>query len=180
MEGFQDRTFEAFKLLVPHLRGSLWWGRNDLIKQREPSFNQKDERSGHPLLSLRNEELKSRMDAVPMLVGTSGSKMSAHRKHCCIEVVGMSRDTPRHITYFGSIIEPALYDAADMIDGVAVKKGERTVEPKAGAPRDGCETGVQRIRNWHSFHRMTPNRDKPVVDACERAMIEDYCMIHQL
>jgi len=180
VEGSQDRTFEAFKRLVPHLRGSLWWGRNDLIKRNEPTFNQNDAKIGHPLLSLRNEELKSRRDAVPMLVGTSGNKMCAHNKRRCIEVAGMERATPRRITYFGSIVEPALYGVDEMIDGVSAKKGERTVVPAPDALAKGRAAGMLRVRPWSGYHRMIPNRDKPVVDARERAMIEDYCLIHQL
>ena len=45
-----DRKLEAFKKLVPHLRGALWWGSNPLIQERNSTFNQSDTHKGHPLL----------------------------------------------------------------------------------------------------------------------------------
>jgi len=70
-----ERTFEAFKKMVPYLRGALWWAQNDLIKDRQREFNQEDDRIGHPLLSISRREVEGRFDVVPMLVGTSGAKM---------------------------------------------------------------------------------------------------------
>lgn len=175
-----DRSFEAFKRLVPHLRGSLWWGANDLVKEREPTFNQMDAHRSHPLLSLRKEELTRRADAVPMLMGTSGTRMYPNEKRRCIEVKGLSRRVQDHVTYFGSIIEPALYSVADMIDGVSVKRGERTIEEIKDAPHDGIARGRCRFEHWTEHHRMVPNWDKPVVDKTEMAMVDDYCLIHQL
>ena len=147
-----DRRWEAFKRLVPHLRGALWWGQNDTIKDRFSAFNQNDNRAGHPLLSLRKDEIRLRGDGIPMLFGTSGLKMSSHGKRCCIDVVGLTKRDPGHHTYFGSIIEPAVYSVAEMLDGVTAKS--------------------ERV--------MVPNWDKPVVSDDEMKMVDDFCLIHQL
>lgn len=55
-----DKQFEMFKKLVPYLRGALWWARNDLIKFRQPEFNQNDNRIAHPLLSVNKQEVANR------------------------------------------------------------------------------------------------------------------------
>ena len=43
MKENRDLTFEAFRQLVPYLRGALWWAHNDLIKERQKEFNQDDD-----------------------------------------------------------------------------------------------------------------------------------------
>jgi len=43
------RRLEAFKKIVPHLRGALWWAANGIITERQPDFNQADAHLGHPV-----------------------------------------------------------------------------------------------------------------------------------
>lgn len=176
-----DRRLEAFKRLVPHLRGSLWWGRNDEIKNRFPAFNQNDGRVGHPLLSLRKDEVRLRGDGVPMLFGTSGTKMSGHQRQCCIDVVGLTKIDPGHHTYFGSIVEPAMYSVDEMLDGVTPKaKGRSYVSPDRCEVCMGGDRTVLIRMGWHDLRMMIPNRDKPVVSDDEMRMIDDFCLIHRL
>ena len=176
-----DRRLEAFKTMVRHLRGSLWWGRDDVIKNRNPTFVRRDDRDGHPLLSLRKDEVASRCDCIPMLVGTSGGKMSVHTKRCCIDVVGLTRRDPERHAYFGSIIEPEMYSVSEMMDGLSSKKGEHEFieKDRHDISRDGERAELCR-RQWHEFKVMVPNRDKPVVSDDEMKMIDDFCLIHQL
>lgn len=176
-----DRGLVAFKTMVRHLRGSLWWGRDKEIQVRNPTFVCQEDRTGHPLLSLRRDEVESRYDCIPMLFGTSGGTMSEHRKRCCIDVVGLTRSDPEHHTYFGSIVEPALYRVADMMDSVSPKKGEHVFIEKdhREIARDGERARLQR-RQWYEFRVMFPNWDKPVVSHSEMKMIDDFCAIHKL
>ena len=176
-----NRRLEAFKRLVPHLRGALWWGRDEEIRQRNSTFVRRDDRDGHPLLSLRKDEVKSRCDCIPMLFGTSGGRISNCCKTRCIDVVGLTCREPERHTYFGSIIEPALYSVAEMMDGVSPKKGEREFveRDRHEIIRDG-ERAVPLYRKWHEVKAMVPNQDKPVVSDDEMKMIDDFCLIHQL
>lgn len=150
----EDLTLEAFKKLVPHLRGALWWAKNDVIKERVLKFNQKDAHLGHPILSIRKEEVLARAAAVPMLVGTSGHSFNDHQRRCCIDVVGMTKAEPERHTYFGSIVEPMLVRVSELLAGVKPAKGE-------------CRY-------------LRPNWDKPKVSESEMAMVDDYCIIHRL
>ena len=122
----KDRTFEAFQQCVPYLRGALWWARNSLIKDRHPTFNQNDDRNGHPLLSVSLRELRDRFDCVPMLVGTSGQKMRENQKKLCVMVRGMTRRDRAHETYFGSIVAPGLYAFADLLTGAGPRNAIMT------------------------------------------------------
>ena len=176
-----DRAFDAFKEMAPHLRGSLWWGRNDEIKERQSEFNQRDSHKGHPLLSIRKEEVSGRHDAVPMLVGTTGSSFGDHKKARCISVTGMTKDAPEHVTFFDSIVEPALFDVENMMDGVTPKAGRYSFEEKDRSKvRKHGEKALLRFTPWHGCMAMMPNWDKLVVDADEMQMIDDYCLIHLL
>lgn len=176
-----DRRLETFKTLVRHLRGSLWWGRDEEMQRWNPTFVRRDDRKGHPLLSLRKDEVESRFDCIPMLFGTSGGKMSDHGKNCCIDVVGLTRRDPGHHTYFGSIIEPVLYRVTDMMDSVSPKKGEcEFIEKDHREIACGGERATLHRRQWYAFKAMIPNQDKPVVTDDEMQMIDDFCSIHEL
>ena len=175
----QDRSLEAFKRLVPHLRGSLWWGSDGLIKEKLPQFVRREDRKGHPLLSLLREEVRTRMDAVPMLSGTSGDSMSPHRKRCCIDVIGMEKCDLAHHTFFGSIIEPAMMTVAELQDGVSPKKGEFRFEAKQDAGPSGEQVRMRKKANF-ACRQMHPNWDKPVVSDDEMKMVDDFCLIHKL
>ena len=179
MKTTQDRSLEAFKRLVPYLRGSLWWGSDGLIEEKLPQFVRREDREGHPLLSLLRDEVRTRMDAVPMLSGTSGGSMSPHRKRCCIDVVGMEKCDLAHHTFFGSIIEPAMMTVAELQDGVSPKKGEFRFEVKQDARPSGEQARMRRTANF-ACRQMHPNWDKPVVSDSEMRQINDYCLIHQL
>lgn len=161
MTGNRDRTFEAFKHLVPHLRGALWWAQDDLIKDRHPAFNQADDRKGHPLLSVSQRELRSRFDAVPMLVGTSGKMKNEHWKSKCVMISGMTRQNREHKTYFGSIVQPGLYSFEDLLTGVKPLN------------RFQHETG-----KWYNHRTMIPNWDKSTVNDQEMKDLNAWCDSH--
>ena len=176
-----DRVLDAFKKIVPHLRGALWWSDNDVLKERQPEFNQADAHMGHPVLSLRKEEVRDKMDAVPMLVGTSGNSFSQHQRNCCIDVVGMTKGDPQRHTYFGSIVEPMMVSVSEMLAGVKPEKGEYGFTEK-----DRREVGRhdERARLWNvprfKYRKLYPNWDKLIANESEMAMIDDYCLIHLL
>ena len=119
---YNDRTLEAFKKCIPYLRGSLWWVQNDLLKERQQAFNQRDTHIGHPVLSIKSCPIETRLDTVPMLMGTSGNNLTAHSKSQCVAVSGLTKKESGHMVYFGSIVEPGLYSAGELLDGVVKKK----------------------------------------------------------
>lgn len=167
-----DRTFEAFKKVVPYLRGALWWAQNDLVKDRQREFNQSDEHVGHPLLSVSQREVEGRFDVVPMLVGTSGKKMDFVTRSQCVTVEGMTPEARGHKTYFGSIVLPGLYSFEDLLTGVRPAKVKSVgYDPRKVKPNG--ESGFIKKEEWHQCRTMVPNWNKPTVS--EQEMVELNC-----
>ena len=178
MDRKMDRTFEAFKKLVPYLRGALWWAQNDLIKDQHPTFNQNDEHKGHPLLSVSQREVQGRFDVVPMLVGTSGMKMDFKKRLGCIMVEGMTKEDPTHKTYFGSIVMPGRYSFEDLLTGVRPTKVDAIGYDKHTVKYHDDEHGFLRKNKWYAVRTMRPNQDKPMVSDTERRALNDWCKKH--
>lgn len=149
-----NRSLEAFKKLVPHLRGSLWWGADEIIHEKQSTFVRREDREEHPLLSLLNEEVRSAGDVIPMLFGTSGGGLYPRERSLCIVITGMTRREPVKPTYFGSVVEPGLYEVSTMMDSVRPQK--------------------------FAHRRMHPNWDKARADAAELLEIERFCKAHDL
>ncbi len=59
-----------FNYAFDYLYGSLWWGRESLILEHIPDW-QDSGRYAHPLLSLRKTPVKEVFEFIPMLAGTS-------------------------------------------------------------------------------------------------------------
>ena len=176
-----DKAFEAFKQLVPYLRGALWWGRNDLIKSRQPQFNQRGEHIGHPLLSVRNAPVENRFDMLPMLVGTSGTRMNDNTKCKCVIVTGMTKSDSEHKTYFGSIVMPGSYSFSELMDSVRSHKGDYTVHEYDTQRNCKCaEKGVILRSAWHQSRTMYPNEDKKMVSESEMQELNRWCNLHHL
>jgi len=173
-----ERTFEAFKVMVPYLRGALWWAQNDLIKDRQREFNQEDDHVGHPLLSVSNREVEGRFDVVPMLVGTSGVKMDFVKRSRCILVEGMTEEDRSHKTYFGSIVMPGCYSFEDLMTGVRPKKQEAVGYDAHSIKRRDDERGFVRHVKWHQDRTMMPNWDKPKVSDREKRTLDAWCAAH--
>ena len=165
-----NKTFEAFKRLVPYLRGALWWAQNDLIKDRHPTFNQTDAHEGHPLLSVCQREVEGRFDVVPMLVGTSGANMDFNAQSRCVLVTGMTKRSPEHKTYFGSIVMPGRYSFEDLLTGVR--------PTKVGDSEYDRHTVKRRKDKWCAVRTMIPNWDKPMVSKTESQTLNDWCVRH--
>lgn len=176
-----NRSLEAFKKLVPHLRGALWWGADESIHEKQSLFVCREDREGHPLLSLRKAEVHSAGDVVPMLFGTSGGGLWGCERHRCIVVKGMTKKAPEKQTYFGSIVEPGLYAVDELVDSVLPKKGSISfVVKQRPVRRKGAELATMRHASQFEFHSLVPNWDKPVVDKAEMAMVECFCRAHEL
>lgn len=172
-EGNEDLMLEAFKKLVRYMRGSLWWVRNDLLKERQPTFNQYDRHEGHPALSLRLHPVESRLDAVPMLMGTSGNGLTQLSRNASVVVTGMTMRDPDHKTYFGSIVEPGMYVTEELLDGVVKKDDIEEVRGKKGRME------LAR-RPWYECRVMIPNWHKTMVNTSEMAALDDFCSKHGL
>ena len=172
------KTFEAFKRLVPYLRGALWWAQNDLIKDRHPTFNQEDNHKGHPLLSVSKREVQGRFDVVPMLVGTTGTKMGFGQRSSCVLVKGMTKKDPNHNTYFGSIVMPGRYSFEDLLTGVQPTKVEAVGFDKHKVKRRDGERGYLHEAEWYEVGTMMPNWDKLTVSEPERRDLDNWCIKH--
>ena len=173
-----EKTLEAFKKLVPYLRGALWWAQNDLIKDRHPTFNQNDARIGHPLLSVSQREVEGRFDVVPMLVGTTGSKMDFKKRLGCVMVTGMTKEAPTHKTYFGSIVMPGRYSFEDLLTGVRQTKVTAIKYDKHTLKHRNDERGLIRKDNWYEVRTMIPNWDKLMVSDAEMQSLNGWCKNH--
>lgn len=176
-----DITFEAFKKLVPYLRGALWWAKNDLIKYEQQQFNQNDERIGHPLLSVRKTPAESRFDVVPMLVGTTGAKMNDNQRRKCVLVTGMTKIDPSHKTYFGSIVMPGSYSFEDLLEGATARKHEYSVKVNQRKKGNNDQESAWIVRKkWHECRTMHPNEDKRMVSDSEMVELNRWCNMHHL
>ena len=176
-----DMAFEAFKQLIPHLRGALWWGCNDLIKSKQPQFNQNDEHIGHPLLSVRNAPVENRFDILPMLFGTSGTRMNDNERCGCVVVTGMTKSNLEHKTYFGSIVMPGSYSVSELMENVRRHKGDYTVQKsEKRQDRKNAEKGVILRSAWHQSRTMYPNEDKQTVSESEMKELNRWCNLHHL
>ena len=175
MDTTPDKTLEAFKALIPYLRGSLWWVRNDLLKERQRTFNQNDQHIGHPALSVRCTPIGSRYEPMPMLMGTTGGSFSSKRLSECVKVLGLTAEEPEHACYFGTIVEPGVYSVQDLLDGVTAKD-DVEVSPSAKRGRPDALLKVA----WHKVRAMYPNWHKPTVDVGERTALNNFCMNHGL
>lgn len=176
-----DRVFETFKKVIPHLRGALWWGRNDLIKSRQAEFNPDDEHIGHPLLSVRKTPVESRFDMLPMLVGTTGVRMDDDEKGRCVIVTGMTKADPTHKTYFGAIVMPGNYSLEELIKNISRTKGEYFVKKYDRHTVHGkAERGNVLRRHWYENRTMYPNDDKRVVTEEEMKVLNNWCDRHHL
>ena len=173
-----DKTFEMFKKLVPYLRGALWWAQNDLIKDRHPTFNQDDEHKGHPLLSVSKREIQGRFDVVPMLVGTTGTKMGFGQRSRCVLVKGMTKKDPEHNTYFGSIVMPGRYSFEDLLTGVHQTKVDAVGYDRHKVKRRDDERGHLHKDEWYEIRTMIPNWDKLMVSEPEGRALNDWCAKH--
>lgn len=173
-------TFESFKRIVPYLRGALWWAHNDLIKDRHPTFNQDDDHKGHPLLSVSLREVSGRFDIVPMLVGTSGTKMDFVRRARCIMVEGMTKKDPTHKTYFGSIVMPGRYSFEDLMTGVRQTRVDVVEYDRHAIKHKNDERGKLCKDEWYNVQTMIPNWDKLTVSDEERRALNNWCKAHQI
>ena len=174
------KTFEAFKRIVPYLRGALWWAHNDLIKDRHPEFNQDDDHKGHPLLSVSLREVTGRFDVVPMLVGTSGIKMDFVSRARCIMVEGMTKKDPTHKTFFGSIVMPGRYSFEDLLTGVKQTKSCAAGYDRHTVKHRKDDHGIIRKAEWYDVRTMIPNWDKLTVSDEERQALNNWCKVHQI
>ena len=172
-----DRTFEAARQLMPYQFGSLWWGRDDLIKSKQQEFVRRDDRIGHPLLSVKRDELKCRQDSIPMLLGTSGTNLRETTRQGCVQVSGLTSYDPEHVTYFGSIVAPGLYGFDDLLDGVARKR--HSLHCRKDFFEGEPENILHQVK-WFELRVMCPNGDKPRVNEAEERCLKEFCSCHGL
>ena len=172
-----DPQFKIVKLFVPIRFGSLWWGRDDLIHEKQPVFCKNPDRHAHPLLSIKRDELKDRTDFIPMLVGTSGRNLSKKTKRGCVTVRGITQQEPNHESYFGSIVAPGFYGFDDILDGVIRKK--QSFRRPEKLQLDAPYAATERLP-WHELRTMHPNHEKPRVNEKEEQDLNRFCRQHNL
>lgn len=165
-----DRMFKLVKTAVQYGFGFLWWGRDDLIKKKQPTFVERTDRIGHPLLSIKQDDFQSRFDPVPMLVGTSSFHVSKKRQRLCVSVAALNRNEPDRICCFGTIVEPGFYDFDDILDGVI-----RKTDPSLRNNLTDEDKYPSDQRHWYYVRRMCPNTDKPHVNPDEERELDMFC-----
>ena len=170
-----DRVFELFKTFQPWQFGSLWWGRDDLIHLKHAQFEKREDRKGHPLVSVKRNDLSGRQDAVPMLVGTSGTHLRSAIKKGCVSVRGLTAAEPNHVTYFGSIISPGIYSFSELLDGVE-RKEHAFRRPESSKKRSSVVASEP--VPWFEIRTMRPNLDKRHVDDEESRKLDLFCRQH--
>lgn len=170
-----DRQFEMAKLFVRYQFGSLWWGRDDLIHEKQPEFVEREDRIGHPLVSVKRDDLHGRSDCVPMLVGTSGKRLRSEIRADCVPVRGLTAGDPDHVSYFGSIVEPGLYDFGNLMDGVEHK--EHAFRRPENAKKRSRIVASEPVP-WFELRVMHPNQDKRRVDEDEGRALDRFCRQH--
>ena len=170
-----NRLFSAAKKLLRYKFGSLWWGRDDLIQKKQPTFVKRENRIGHPLVSVKRDELASRSDCIPMLVGTSGWSLRTETRNACVQILGLRQDDPEHVTFFGTIIKPGLYGFDDLMDGV---KRKRQIFRCLGKTDRYSPEEDFLPAPWYECRVMYPNQDKPWVDDGESFALEQFCKKH--
>ena len=167
-----DKVFELAKQFMPYGFGSLWWGRDDLIRKAHKSFGCRKDRVGHPLLSVKRGEPQSRQDKIPMLVDTSGTKLRDVVKNRCVKVKALTAEEPSRISYFGSIICPGLYGFEDLLDGIVRKANSYRRSTKHGGK--GPIAATEPVP-WYELRAMHPNEFKSHVDTDEKKDLERFC-----
>lgn len=172
-----DRVFDLAKQFVPYGFGSLWWGRDDLIHAAHPEFTMRENRIGHPLVSVKRGDLLGRSDAIPMLMGTSGKNLRRMVRAACVKVKGLTADDPDHISYFGSLFEPGLYGFDRLLDGV-VRKANAFKKPAKHVKNS--KIAASKPVPWYEMRTMHPNEYKPHVNEEERLKLEEFCEKHNI
>lgn len=97
------KRLEIFNTFWSYLKGSIWWCREKLIRDRFSSAWHNSDSDAHPMLSLKEQILATEYDVIPMLVGTTG-----YRGPIVVRDI-----TPSHSTVFGTIIEPGFFSISD-------------------------------------------------------------------
>ena len=163
------------KRFISYQFGSLWWGRDDLIHSTQPEFTEREDRIGHPLVSVKRDEMHDRMDIVPMLVGTSGSHLRNAIKAQCARVVGLDAEKPEHVCFFGAIVEPGLYEFGDLLDGVSHK--EHAFRRPENKNRNSSVVASEPVP-WYELRVMSPNHNKSRVTLDEERDLDRFCNQH--
>ncbi|MGN1358834.1 MAG: hypothetical protein ACI4X9_00070 [Kiritimatiellia bacterium] len=154
-----ERRWAMFRLTSDWVRGSLWWIGNELLKERQKEFNQRDNHVAHPGVSVADKPPEGLYDYVPMLFGTSARGYTPEKKAQCVEVKGLTRRAPDHRTYFGSIDKPGCYTPDEMLIG--------------RHQTSRLTTKARRSVIW-------PNNEKPRVSPEELKRLERFCCEHRL
>ena len=100
----QQRNIINFNVLYNYLIGTLWFVKENLIKNRTKeehvSYDQDSTRVGHPHLSIRQKRVVG-IERIPMLLGTSRKCRKDN-----IKVRHTMGDKRHNGTWFGSLLIP--------------------------------------------------------------------------
>lgn len=138
------KRLEIFNNYWSYLKGSIWWCREQLIRNRFLSTWNHSDSDAHPMLSLKEQILATEYDVIPMLVGTTG-----YRGPIVVRDI-----TPNHSTVFGTIVEPGLFSIPDT-------QTQKNLKTKG----EGYAGDVKNL--WKNDY-------KPKVDATEMTRVDNY------
>ena len=126
--------------------GTLWWIREDLLKDFVSEYDQTSDRVGHPGLSLRQAPIRGLYEIVPLLHGTSGNRGP-------VVVRGLSERGADYSTSFGRLLFPARIPVAEFVRPAPDADPEKLTGP------------------WHKRCRITANWLKPRLAESELAAL---------
>ena len=142
--------------------GTLWWAREELIRQNYPSWNYNKNRKQHPLLSLLKTPPENDLCFIPMLPGTTfAGKDDYIARNGLILVTCLEKDDPGHRTVFGEVCNA---DGGFLVQELLYYNDKAAKNKSVGEFRD-----VRKV--WS-------NVDKPKCNPQEMAEVDHYYQLH--
>ncbi|MDR2849060.1 MAG: hypothetical protein LBW77_00705 [Verrucomicrobiota bacterium] len=119
--------------------GTLWWCQEETVAQRFQGWVRRDDRKGHPTVSIRKFPLTTEADCIPMLAGSSNPSSRA------VGIRGITKSEPTRVTHFGKIIAPGLFFRPDFSGKLREEK------PRVLSPAEKRRVDAQEEKALHTF-----------------------------
>ena len=142
--------------------GTLWWAREELIRQNYSSWGYNADRQQHPLLSLLKTPPEDDLCFIPMLPGSTQTKSNNYvKRKGLILVTGLMKDDPNHRTVFGEVFEAT---------------GGFTVQEFLYYDEDAAKN--KPVGEFRDVRKVWSNVDKPKCSPKEMSVVEHYYQLH--
>ena len=142
--------------------GTLWWAREELIRQNYSSWGYNADRQQHPLLSLLKTPPEDDLCFIPMLPGSTFTGLDKYiRENGLILVTGMEKNDLNHRTVFGEVCEAT---------------GGFTVEELLYYDDEAAKNKL--VGEFRDVRKVWSNVDKPKCNDQEMSEVEHYYQLH--